>query len=145
MNRITHLILVVVTMIVSSCERYEENIQLPSSVMGEWEITAYLENMPIYESFPLIIYANSSSKIDSITLRDAADYFWNFQVKAAVNHENETFQTRGSVCELSKYKIGIKILNGKIIESDSIYFEIQFEDDETPYGNTYQLRGNRVN
>ena len=43
------------------------------------------------------------------------------------------------------YDNGIKVFNGKIIDSDSIYLEIQFEDDETPYGNTYQLKGYRVN
>ena len=36
-------------------------------------------------------------------------------------------------------------MNGKILGSDSIYLEIQFEDDVTPYQNTYQIKGRRIN
>ena len=70
--------------------------------------------------------------------------FWKFQVKAAVSKQEGTFETELSNCELSEENIGIKIANGKIVDSDSIYFEIKFEDDETPYGNTYRLKGHRV-
>ena len=58
--------------------------------------------------------------------------------------ENGTFQTKLSKCEVSEKGIGIKISNGQIVNPDSIYFEIQFEDDETPYGNTYVLKGHRI-
>ena len=64
-------------------------------------------------------------------------------MKAAVTAEN-TFQTQHSVNAVSGKKIGIKVQNGRIINNDSIYMEVQFEDDETPYGITYQLAGHRT-
>ncbi|HCY00507.1 MAG TPA: hypothetical protein DG754_10240, partial [Bacteroidales bacterium] len=81
---------------------------------------------------------------DSITVKDSEIKFWKFQVKANANDQNGTFETDLSNCEVSEVSIGVKINNGKILNTDSIYFEIQFEDDETPYGNVYILKGARI-
>jgi hypothetical protein len=68
-----------------------------------------------------------------------------FQVKASVDGKSNTFQTKLSTNELvNDFAIGVKIPVGKIIDSDSIYMEMQFEDDITPFGNTYQIKGHRV-
>lgn len=144
MNK-TIYILLIAAFVVLSCERNEEKIELTSSLNGEWEVMAYLNDAPVHDvTFPLTISGDFPSKTDSVTINDASKYFWNFQVKVSANHENGTFETQKSICEHCSYKIGVKVFNGKIINSDSIYLEIQFEDDETPYGNTYQLKGHRI-
>lgn len=144
MNKIVYITLLLITFVVISCERDEEKILLDSSIIGEWQVITYLDGDPVSTTFPLSIYYDNTSGPDSITLRDSAKYFWNFQVKASANHEDGTFETKKSICTLCNYGIGVKIFNGKIINSDSIYFEIQFEDDEIPYGNTFQLKGHRT-
>lgn len=146
MNKTIYIILLMVAAFITSCEQNDvEKIELTSSLNGEWKVMAYLDNTPIHGTFPLLISSDFPSKTDSVTINDTSKYFWNFQVKVSANHENETFETKKSICEHCSYGIGVKVFNGKIINSDSIYMEIQFEDDETPYGNTYQLKGHRVN
>ncbi|SCM58840.1 lipid-binding protein [Petrimonas mucosa] len=144
-----HIIYCTISMLVAaflllSCEKEAEMIELTSDLNGEWEVMAYLEDAPIHDgTFPLIITSSFPVKTDSITIRDTSKSFWNFQIKVAANHENGTFETEKSICEICDFGIGIKVLNGKVIDSDSICMEIQFEDDETPYGNTYLLKGHR--
>ena len=146
MNKTIYIILLLVAFVVVSCERNEEKIELTSALNGEWEVVAYLGDTPIHDgAFPLIISSDFPLKTDSITINDTSKYFWNFQVKVSADHKSGAFETQKSICEHCRYGIGIKVFNGKIIDSDSIYLEIQFEDDETPYGNTYQLKGHRTN
>ena len=45
--------------------------------------------------------------------------------------------------EVSKIGANVKVQNGALINNDSISFNIQFEDDETPFGYTYQIKGHR--
>lgn len=150
MKKIFFSTILFISFIFISCERSDEglqqdyNKQLNSSLYGKWDVSAYIEDEFIHGSFPLIIDRSLSLETDSVTLRDSTNYFWNFQMKVAVNYDKETFETQKSICEIDNYGIGIKVFNGKIIDSDSIYFEIQFEDDETPYGHTYQLKGKRM-
>ena len=146
MNKTIYIILLIAASVVVSCERNEEKIELTSALNGEWEVVAYLDDTPIHDgAFPLIISGDFPLKTDSITINDTSKYFWNFQVRVSADHESGAFETQKSICGHCRYGIGIKVFNGKIIDSDSIYLEIQFEDDETPYGNTYQLKGYRVN
>lgn len=150
MKKIIYLLGILTLGIVASCEREVESatiIDAPKlvEIAGQWEVNAYNDSILIYGPFKVITLKESSTGNDSITVQDAEVKFWKFQVKAAVDEKNGTFQTELSECEVSEESIGIKISNGKIVSSDSIYFEIQFEDDETPYGNIYQLKGHRLN
>lgn len=150
MKKIIYLLGILTLGIVASCEREVESaaiIDAPKlvEIAGQWEVNAYNDSIHIYGPFKVITLKESSTGNDSITVQDAEVKFWKFQVKAAVDEKNGTFQTELSECEVSEESIGIKISNGKIVSSDSIYFEIQFEDDETPYGNIYQLKGHRLN
>ncbi len=150
MKKIIYLLGFLTLGIISSCERNIESAEAADTanlakVGGQWEITAYNDSTLIYGPFKVITLKETSSGNDSITIQDSEIKFWKFQVKAAVDEKNGTFQTKLSECEVSEESIGVKISNGKIINSDSIYFEIQFEDDETPYGNIYQLKGHRLN
>ena len=150
MKKIIYLLGFVVLTMMVSCEQEINNNSIPEvsnlsdvNVIGKWEVTAHNDSVPVFGPFTLLTVNNSNN--DSITIQDSEVKFWKFQVKAAVNEIDGTFETNLSNCEVSEEGIGIKIANGKIVDTDSIYFEIQFEDDETPYGNTYRLKGHRIN
>ncbi|NLD24817.1 MAG: hypothetical protein GX670_11410 [Bacteroidales bacterium] len=151
MKKIIYFLAFVALAMFASCEQETNNSSLPDfqnttnvNITGKWEVTAHNESIPVFGPFTLLTVTNPESENDSITILDSEVKFWKFQVKAAVNEIDGTFETNLSNCEVSEEGIGIKIANGKIVDTDSIYFEIQFEDDETPYGNTYHLKGHRV-
>ena len=105
-----------------------------NSLSGNWNIKAYIDKDEVFGPFDIEV--TYTSDLDSIIIKD--NDFWGFQVKASANNLNNTFDSKLSVNELSKVRAQIKILNGKVVENESISFEIQFEDDETPYGITYK-------
>ena len=151
MKKIIYLLAFVALGMIASCEQEINNssfpdVQNPTNIntTGKWEVTAHNDSIRVFGPFTLLTVTNPESENDSITILDSEVKFWKFQVKAAVNEIDGTFETNLSNCEVSEEGIGIKIANGKIVDSDSIYFEIQFEDDETPYGNIYRLKGHRV-
>ena len=132
----------------ASCqEQLTEGLELPAAennIAGEWQVKAYIEGKEVSGSFNLTT-SYTSAGTDSITLKDSSLGFWNFQVKAAVPKGNSIFHSQLSYNEISNYEIAIKIMNGKVVGTDSIYLEMLFEDDETPFGNTYQIMGRRLN
>lgn len=143
------MLLFLLSGLILSCERETVDRSLNEALQevdmtGQWEVTAFNDSIPLSESFSLITRMGSMSDSDSLIITDNGGEFWNFSTKAAVNIENATFNTDGSICEVSDEEIGVIITNGRFINSDSIYFEIQFEDDETPFGNTYRIRGDRI-
>ena len=151
MKKLLYLLGFAALSMIASCEKETENAPLPDAqnsvninVTGQWEVTAHNDSVLIYGPFTVLTVSDLETKNDSIIIQDSEVKFWKFQAKAAVNEKDGTFETKLSTCELCEEGIGIKIANGKIVNSDSIYFEIQFEDDETPYGNTYRLKGHRV-
>lgn len=146
MKRIIYLVGFIILIIITSCENEIDNTNYVdfSQLIGEWEVIAYFNSTPIYGPFKLITLKDTPFGNDSITIMDTDVKFWKFEVKALANVENNSFETRLSNCEVSEDKIGIKIPNGMIINSDSIFLEILFEDDETPYAHTYQLKGHRI-
>ena len=128
-------------------EEDNETINDFNQFSGEWLVSAYNDSELLFGPFKVATLKEESlTKNDSITILDIEEEFWKFQVKASIKKEgtNAAFQTELSNCEKSDVGIGIKISNGQILNSDSIYFEIQFEDEETPYGYTYQLKGHRI-
>lgn len=145
MKKITYLLSFILLTIFISCEREIDSIEniTPINFTGEWNVNAYIDTTFVYGPFK-IITTQESANSDSITVKDSEVKFWKFQAKANKNDINGTFETRLSKCEVGDKAIGIIISNGKIINSDSIYFEIKFEDDEIPFGNNYQLKGTRI-
>lgn len=128
--------------VVVSCDRSLENELAQIDPAGEnWTVKAYTGKNQVYGPFLIKTYKPSLGN-DSINISDCDGKFWNFNVNTAVDVTGKSFQTQGSANRVSKYNIGVKVLNGKIV-NDSIFFEIQFEDDETPYGTTYKLTGCR--
>jgi|SRR5690554_918416 len=150
MKKIIYFLAFIALAMFASCEQETNNSSLPDfqnttnvNIAGKWEVTAYNDSIPVFGPFTLLTVTNPESENDSITILDSEVKFWKFQVKAAVNEIDGTFETNLSNCEVSEEGIGIKIANGKILDSDSIYFEIQFEDDVKPYESTYILKGHR--
>jgi hypothetical protein len=144
MKKIVYLLSIIAIVIFASCEREASIIESPDNVNvnGIWDVTAYIDTMAISTSFTLqTLVSTSQNGSDSIVISDSKDEFWSFKVKAALK-EDGTFETKLSRCESRPENIGIIVSNGKIINK-SIYFEIQFEDDVTPFHNVYKLKGER--
>ncbi len=144
MKKLIYVIILAISVVAASCEQNDipDNI-ITDRAEGEWIVKAYVNGKNIYSAFPIRTYTSVYGK-DSIYINDFEGSFWNFNVKASIKNPENTFQTLHSVNTVSGNNIGIKMQNGRIINNDSIYFEIQFEDDETPYGVTYQLAGHRT-
>ena len=137
--------LILAVIVIASCEREDnftvEEQQQVNEMIGSWDVKAHIEDQVVFDSINVIV---TKALGDSITIKDSVNNFWSFQVKAASDVANNAFQTDLSSNENSELNIGVKIANGKIIDKDSIYLEIQFEDDVTPFGNTYVLKGRRA-
>ena len=126
-----------------ACEQTLENedVNLPKTNLTEnWTVNAYIDNNMIFG--PFTISSQMTSENESITIKDN-DEFWKFQTKAELIDSKDAFETKSSVNEISSLGAKINILNGRVISKDSIAFDIQFEDDETPYGFTYTIKGHR--
>ncbi|MBF6598628.1 MAG: hypothetical protein ITF98_10460 [Fermentimonas sp.] len=131
----------------ASCERDSTSLELPNTVKvdGLWEVIAYNDSMAISTPFSIqTLTRENSMGRDSLVIKDSQNEFWNFQVSSAVNKKLGAFETELSSCEVCEEQIGIIVSNGKIINNDSIHFEIKFEDDETPFANNYIIKGRRV-
>ncbi|MCE5206327.1 MAG: hypothetical protein LLF80_09530 [Porphyromonadaceae bacterium] len=145
MKNIFYLMGLIILGTIISCEREIESdaILSPINITGQWNVNAYNDSTLLYGPFKVMTLKDTSGS-DSITIQDTEMKFWEFRVKVRADEANGTFNTKLSSSEVGGEEIGIKISNGKIFSSDSIYFEIQFEDDETPYGVTYQIKGRRT-
>ena len=150
MKNIIYFMGLLALLLVASCDHESENRLLTQpedivNVTGKWEMAAYNDTTLVFGPFNVLTVKNPLTGSDSITIQDCETKFWEFQVKAALNEAAGTFQTKLSASETSKEGIGVIISNGRITSEDSIFFHIQFEDDVTPFGNTYQLKGRRIN
>ena len=158
MRKIKLLIMSLVAVAFYSCEpTYVKTYSWAYPVAGDWMVKAYIDGAEVGGPYEIKSY-NSAFGKDSIWIDDYGSStldtktnkwtivpgnFWTMKFKTGVDMTSKTFSTAGSTSAIGGYQIGIKVLNGKVINNDSIYFEIQFEDDSTPYGTTYQLKGHR--
>ena len=130
-------------LITVSCEQSLENQPIDlykTNLIGDWTVNAYIDNKMIYG--PFTISTQTTLENEAITIKDNGE-FWKFQTKAELVNSGDFFETQFSVNEISSLETHINILDGSIIGNDSITFEIQFEDDEIPYGFTYKIIGHR--
>ena len=148
MKQLLYIISFTLLLFTAACEseQFSEDLNLDSttstenSLSGDWNIKAYVDKNEVFGPFDMEI--THTSDLDSIIIKD--NDFWGFQVKASANNQNNTFESNLSTNELSKVGAQIKILNGKVVDNGNISFDIQFEDDETPYGITYNIKGHRI-
>lgn len=159
MRIIKLIIMSLVAVAFFSCEpTYTKTYSWAYPIAGDWMVRSYDANGAVTGGPYEIKSYNSSFGKDSIWFDDYGSStfnattkkwtivpgnFWTMKYKTAVNMGAKTFSTTGSTSAIGGYEIGIKVLNGKIIGNDSIRFDIQFEDDTTPYGTTYTLAGHR--
>lgn len=127
-----------------ACEQTLENEDInnipETNLAGNWTVNAYIDNKMIFG--PFTVSTNITPENKSIYIKDNGE-FWNFQTKAELSNSKEVFESKLSANEISNIGAKINVVNGMIINKDSITFDIQFEDDENPYGYTYQIKGHR--
>ena len=126
-----------------ACEQSLENGEITlqeSTTVGDWTVSAYIDDNIIFGPFTISTLPTSDNK--SIIIKDN-DEFWKFQTKAELNNSKDEFSCLSSINEIGTLGTKINILNGNFLDADSINFSIQFEDDETPYGYTYNIKGHR--
>jgi hypothetical protein len=143
----------------SACDDYPEpEVEYTSTfpVSGEWWVTYKLETEPgvfvdLLGSYQkLLTYNTAANTPDSLWIDDVG-HFWDFKCKAAADIPNRSFATEES--DNVSYESKVRIINGKVIldggrstsgvVTDSIYFEVLFDDDSTPFGTTYIVSGVR--
>ena len=144
MKKIFYLIISLLLFITVACDETLENEEVNFSetnfeLQGNWTVNAYIDNNMIFG--PFTISTQMTSENESIYIKDSGE-FWKFQTKAHLANSN-SFETKSSLNEICNVEANVRILNGRVINKDSITFHIQFEDDETPYGITYTLKGRR--
>ena len=126
-----------------ACEQTLENEEISfqeTNLQGDWTVNAYINDTLIFGPFTVSTLTTTGN--ESIIIKDNGE-FWNFQTKAEVVIASDTFDAKSSINKISSLDAKVNVLNGNIINKDSIAFDIQFEDDETPYGITYTLKGRR--
>jgi hypothetical protein len=163
MKKINLLSIFIISLVFASCEpKYEKEYNWAYPVCGDWMVKVYVEGEEYAGPYEMKTY-NSSFGQDSIWIDDYPVYysnydayygnFWTLQVKAAVDMKSLTFQSDSAISVVPGYPVAIKVRNGRVINKDSIYFELQFEDDgyyddngdrvPNPFGTTYQIAGHR--
>ncbi|NJK94690.1 MAG: hypothetical protein HC905_07010 [Bacteroidales bacterium] len=121
-----------------SCQKeYEKEYNWAYPVSGDWTVTVAVgEN--VLGSIFMKTY-NTSFGQDSIWVDDNHN-FWPFQVKAKVDVNARTFETTEFVSyEGTNNEDIVTITNAKVVNNDSIYFEIKFDSDP----DTYIISGHR--
>lgn len=124
-----------------SCTKMEYTQEFSSTypISGDWTITVddgSAKNGPYY----MKIYNTANSK-DSVWIDDNKNY-WQTKTKCKVDMKTLTFAT-AEAKNVYYADSWVTYENGKIIGKDSIYFEVKFSDDSTPYGTTYKYYGHR--
>ncbi len=109
--------------------------------IGDWYGVGYTE---------LITCNTSRNTADSLWVMDLGN-FWDYSVKATATPDNHAFSGKDVINTKVTDKNKCQITNGKVImdgatspygvKTDSIYFEIQFEDDDDKH--VFQCSGYR--
>ncbi|HYG21041.1 MAG TPA: lipid-binding protein [Ohtaekwangia sp.] len=143
---------------ITACTPDEPEVTYASTypVSGEWWVTYQVESAPgVYEDVghgysKLLTFNTSADDGDSVWVSDEEN-FWEFKIKAAVDMETYEFSTEESANAFYDSKVIVQ--NGKVllkegrstsgVVTDSIYFEVSFDDDTPAYGTTYIVSGVR--
>ncbi len=127
---------------------------------GEWYVTYGIDGNIVKDYTLLYTYNTASESTSEFWISDGGNTgsnnatFWSYCVKTPLNLEAKTFSGTDLVSTADwqgePYSIKVNITNGKVIKdgtksktgvvSDSIYFEIEFEDDP---GTIFQCSGHR--
>ncbi len=130
----------------AACEPDAPEVKYTSTfpLNGEWAVIYRVETSPgVFEDqsgyTPLIISNTASDNGDSIWMTDDEN-FWDFKIKAAAKAKSRSFSSEGSISVVDDYNIEVIVTDGKVIldavvtkgaqtVTDSIYMQLEFEDD----------------
>jgi hypothetical protein len=168
MKKIYVLIILVAGFIITSCNQDDPNIKgtETKAFAGEWFVTYSVDGVDINGGHSKIITSNTAANIateimvsDYVEANATFGNFWSFKIKAQADPAayslvaNEAESNVLVTSARTPYETKVNLLNGKIFKNgglsktgvtvDSIYFELQFEDDTTPYGTTYVVSGHK--
>ena len=140
------LYLIIAVLIFASCDEKEDYMQINSSVMdvsGEYWVHydhAEFGADPFGAGYTKLLISNTAADNGTEGWLSDEGNFWDYKVKMPINMEQLTFGSDQEITSIvDGYEIQVKITNGKIIHdavsnlasgvtTDSIYFEVWFED-----------------
>lgn len=148
------------------CNSDDPNIKntATEAMAGEWYVTYSVGGTDVGGGHSKIITSNTAANVATEIL--VSDYvepnavqgnFWSYKVKVQADPTAESFSANESVSSAlykgDPYYIKVNVMNGKVfpgkghsktgVTVDSIYFELQFEDDAPSFGNTYVVSGHK--
>lgn len=146
------LYIALLVFVFTSCdtkEDYEVEKSMVVEASGQWWVK-YSDNSGYESDYIMLTTFNSASDDGTeLWITDDGDW-WDYKVKAGINAAALTFSGQDLVNAVEDYDIKIQVTNGKVIldggkstlgiVTDSIYFELEFEDDP---GTIYQAAGIR--
>ena len=165
MKKAIYLLMLVVSMVFTSCEKDEIGGTATEALSGEWYVRLDCVDASgnvVYSGedffgmgrFLLNTYNTAAHKNNEIWVDDLGN-FWQFQVKASANINNLTFQTSGAAAN-NYYECDVTVEGGKITlngattphgtPADAIELYVTFSDDTYPadYGYAkYKISGYR--
>ena len=145
-RKLSYITIAVALLLLSSCDLkppYEVEKSKVVKAAGEWYV--YYDHStyghdPFSVGLTSIITYNTASDVDNLMWLSDEENFWAYTVKIPVNIDDLTFGSEDTVINaVSGYPIKILVRNGQIFEdakimegsgatTDSIYFEIWYED-----------------
>lgn len=151
--------------IMSSCNESDPNIKQTNAeaFAGEWFVTVTVDGTDINGGYGTVITSNTAANVSTeILVSDLVDpngkpSFAGYKVKAQSDIKAMSFNADKVLSTIPDYNdtmLHVSIANGKIFPKggmskskvvvDSIYFELQLEDDTpSPYGTTYVVSGHK--
>lgn len=122
-----------------SCQKeYEKEYSWAYPLSGDWTVNV-TSGEDDYGHYFIKTY-NTSFGQDSIWVDDNGN-FWPFKAKAKADVNGLKFETTGYVSRPgTRYEDEVSIRNAKVINKDSIYFEVEFGSEA---GVIYQFAGHR--
>ena len=163
MKKAIYLLMLVVSIVFTSCEKDEIGGTATEALAGEWYVTVDAVDASgnvVGEDFfglgrvMMNTYNTAANNANEIWIDDCGN-FWEFKVKATADINSLTFQTNGAVAN-NYYDCYVTIEGGKITlngattphgtPADAIEFYVSFDDDDYPaaYGYAkYKVSGYR--
>ena len=150
----------------TACEQDDPNVKQTETkdLAGEWYVTYTVDGADVNGGHTPLITSNTAANVatemlisDYVEPNATSGNFWSFKVKAQIDPTSKAFTASevesSALYDGDPYNIKVNVLNGKVIKNgghsrtgvvvDSIYFELQFEDDSPAYGTTYVVSGHK--
>ena len=156
------------SLLFAGCNQDDPSIEETAGkeIAGEWFVTYKVGTDDVGGGYSAIITSNTAANVatemlisDYVAPNSLTGNFWSYKVKAQLNPDSKTFTANEAVSSAlvgaaqDPYDIKVNVLNGGVfkgmghsktgVKVDSIYFELQFEDDSSPFGTTYIVSGHK--